>query len=107
MFAEHRVLSVLAHPDDESFLCAATLAQFVAGGAAVCVVSATRGEVGEIAEGVDATPDNLGEVRARELRNAMRELGVDDVQFLGYRDSGMAGTADNTHPKALAQATPE
>lgn len=107
MLAEHRVLSVLAHPDDESFLCAGTLARFVAEGAAVCVVSATRGEVGEIADGVDATPDNLGEVREQELRAAMGELGVDDVRFLDYRDSGMHGTEDNTHPKALAQASHE
>lgn len=107
MLADHRVLSVLAHPDDESFLCAGTLAMFVDEGAAVCVVSATRGEVGEIAEGVEATLDTLGEVREQELRSAMSELGVDDVRFLGYRDSGMAGTADNTHPNALAQAPVE
>ena len=105
MLSEHRVLSVLAHPDDESFLCAGTLAHFVHAGAAACVVSATRGEVGEIAEGVDATADNLGQVREQELRDAMAELGVDDVRFLGYRDSGMAGTADNEHSLALAQAS--
>jgi LmbE family N-acetylglucosaminyl deacetylase len=107
MHAEHRVLSVLAHPDDESFLCAGTMARFAGEGAAVCVVSATRGEAGEIADGVEANRENLGEVREQELRNAMQELGVDDVRFLGYRDSGMAGTADNAHPKALAQATTE
>jgi N-acetyl-1-D-myo-inositol-2-amino-2-deoxy-alpha-D-glucopyranoside deacetylase len=37
----------------------------------------------------------------------MHELGVEDVRFLDYRDSGMAGTDDNSHPNALAGASPE
>jgi LmbE family N-acetylglucosaminyl deacetylase len=31
-------------------------------------------------------------------------LGVDALHFLGYRDSGMAGTPENQHPQALARA---
>jgi LmbE family N-acetylglucosaminyl deacetylase len=46
----------------------------------------------------------LGQVREAELRCACQMLGVDDVFFLDYRDSGMAGTPENEHPLALAQA---
>jgi LmbE family N-acetylglucosaminyl deacetylase len=71
------------------------------------VVCATRGEVGEIADPALATPETLGQVREQELRDAMHELGVADVRFLDYRDSGMAGAAENQDPRSLHQAEPE
>ncbi len=107
MSTEGRLLAIFAHPDDESFTCGGTLALARQQGLEVAVVSATRGEVGEIADGVDATPATLGEAREAELRSAMLELGIDDVRFIGYRDSGMAGTADNDHPDALAKESIE
>lgn len=51
-----------------------------------------------------ATADNLGEVREQELINAAAALGIQDVRFLGYRDSGMEGTPQNDDPRALYQA---
>ena len=107
MPSDTKVLAVFAHPDDEFFLCAGTFAQFVDAGVEVVLVSATRGEEGEIADVVDATRETLGEVRERELRLAMKEIGVEDVRFLGYRDSGMDGTPENEHPESLAQADAE
>ena len=98
------ILAMFAHPDDESFLCAATMARYREQGVPVTVVSATRGEVGQIHEGVEATPEMLPELRAQELRDAMAILGVSDVRFLGFRDSGMQGTDDNHHPEALINA---
>ncbi len=44
-----RILGVFAHPDDESFCAGGTLARYVASGAEVMVVSATRGEAGKSA----------------------------------------------------------
>src|SRR3989304_1345849 len=38
---------------------------------------------------------------------AARALGLADVIHLGYRDSGMPGAPDNTHPNALAAAPVE
>ncbi|CAN5768827.1 PIG-L family deacetylase [soil metagenome] len=107
MSTKERLLAVFAHPDDESFTCGGTLALARQQGVEVAVVSATRGEVGEIADGVDATPATLGKVREAELRSAMLELGIEDVRFIGYRDSGIAGTADNDHPDALAKESTE
>src|SRR5207302_9186828 len=48
---------------------------------------------------------NLVEVRARELDTAVRILKVSRLVKLGYRDSGMAGTADNNHPASFHQAS--
>jgi N-acetyl-1-D-myo-inositol-2-amino-2-deoxy-alpha-D-glucopyranoside deacetylase len=100
------VLVVVAHPDDEVFGMGGTMARLIDDGHAVTVVCATRGEVGEISDPALATPETLGEVREQELRNAMRELGVDDVRFLDYRDSGMAGTPENEDTRAFIQAEP-
>ena len=99
-----RILTILAHPDDESFGLAGTLATLSDRGVGVTLVCATRGEVGEIlVEGI-ATKESLGELRERELREAMAIVGVRDIRFLGYRDSGMAGTAENADPRAFVNA---
>jgi N-acetyl-1-D-myo-inositol-2-amino-2-deoxy-alpha-D-glucopyranoside deacetylase len=100
------LMTIYAHPDDET-LCSGTMAHYVDAGITVTTVCATRGEVGEIAPGTGATPETLGEFRERELRDAMAILGVTDVRFLGYRDSGMAGTPENDDPRCLHRAEPE
>jgi LmbE family N-acetylglucosaminyl deacetylase len=99
------LMAVFAHPDDESFGIGGTLARYGADPEVrVVLVCATRGEAGEISDPKLATPQHLGEVRERELRCACKTLGVDDLFFLGYRDSGMAGTPENQHPRALTMA---
>ena len=101
----YTLLSVLAHPDDETFGMGGTLALYAQRGVAVYLVCATRGEVG------DVDPEHMngyktaGEAREAELCCAAEKLGLAGVYFLGYRDSGMPGSPDNQHPQALA-ATP-
>jgi LmbE family N-acetylglucosaminyl deacetylase len=104
---ENGLLAIFAHPDDETFGVGATMAIYADRGVPVTMVCATRGEVGEIAPDTGATPETLGQFREQELRDAMRILGVEDVRFLGYRDSGMAGTEDNEDPRSLAKAHPD
>jgi LmbE family N-acetylglucosaminyl deacetylase len=70
----------------------------------VTLVCATRGEAGEIAPGVDATTENLGQVREDELRCAVEKIGVNNLYFLDYRDSGMQGTKENEDPRCFWQA---
>lgn len=101
------LLALYAHPDDEAFGMGGTLAHYAADGADVTLVCATRGEVGEIAEGVDATPETLGQVREAELRCAADTVGVRQLIFLDYRDSGMAGTPENADPRAFVNAPAE
>ena len=102
-----RLLAVFAHPDDESFACGGTLAYYARKGFTVTLVCATRGEAGEISDAGLATRENLAEVRERELRNAADALGVTELVLLDYRDSGMAGTPDNGHPRAFGRAKPD
>jgi len=95
------LLTIFAHPDDETFGTAGVMAAAVERGLPVTVISATRGEAGESAiAGLD-DPERLGTVRERELHEAMRQIGVSDVRLLGYRDSGMAGSPSAEHPRAF------
>lgn len=87
------IMGIFAHPDDESFQFAGTLARATAHGHPAAIVCATRGEVGQIADPSLATPENLGQVREGELRAACAAVGVHDVSFLDYRD-GQLATAD-------------
>src|SRR5512136_1013163 len=99
------LMAVFAHPDDETFGVGGTLARYGADPEVrVVLVCATRGEAGEISDPQLSTAEHLGEVREQELRCACQKLGVDDLFFLGYRDSGMAGTPENQDPRALAMA---
>lgn len=98
------MLLSLAHPDDESFSCGGIIARAAAMGTPVTVISATRGERGESAVPAIASPEALAAVRDQELRTAMAGLGVTDVRFLGYWDSGMDGTPENDDPRALVRA---
>jgi len=99
-----RAIAAFAHPDDETFSVGGTLARAIALGWRVTAICATRGEVGEIAPGTNATPQTLGAVREQELRDAGAALGVTDVRFLGYRDSGMDGTPENKDVRAYVNA---
>ena len=104
---KQRLLAVFAHPDDEAFGTGGTLARYAAMGTNIALVCATRGEVGEIADKSLATPDTLGQVRENEMLCAADTLGVKDVIFLGYRDSGMAGTTENGNSGAFVNAPAE
>lgn len=99
---ELTILSVLAHPDDESFGMGGTLALYAARGVKVHLVCATRGEVGEAGPEYLRDYASIGELRESELRCAAGHLGLAGVHFLDYRDSGMPGSPDNQHPQALA-----
>ena len=98
------LLAVHAHPDDECIGTGGVLARYVDEGVRTVLVTCTDGAVGEISDPALATPENLAEVRARELDEAVRILRVSRLVKLGYRDSGMAGTADNTNPASFQQA---
>src|SRR5881227_2403625 len=99
-----RLLGAFAHPDDEGIVSGALL-QYSTQGVESGLVCATRGEVGEIADAALATPENLGQVREGEMREAANVLGVHHLWFLDYRDSGMAGTPENENPQAFVHTS--
>ena len=94
------LLAVLAHPDDESFGMGGTLALYARRGYDVYLVCATRGEVGTVDAEYMRNFHSIAELREAELRCAAEHLGLKDVFFLDYRDSGMPGSTDNSHPEA-------
>lgn len=96
----HTLLAVLAHPDDETFGMGGTLALHARRGDNVYLVCATRGEVGTVDPEHMRNFKSIAELRESELRCAAEHLGLKEVFFLGYRDSGMPGTPDNKHPDA-------
>jgi N-acetyl-1-D-myo-inositol-2-amino-2-deoxy-alpha-D-glucopyranoside deacetylase len=96
-----------AHPDDESFGVGGTLAQYAAAGFKVYYICGTRGEAGEVTPESMQGYASIADLRSNELKCAAQALGLADVIYLGYRDSGMAGSEDNKHPQALAAAPVE
>jgi LmbE family N-acetylglucosaminyl deacetylase len=104
MVEKRGILVVLAHPDDETFGMGGTLALYAQQGVEVNLVCATRGEVGDVPEGMMDGYTSVAELREHELMEATKILGIKNVDFLGYRDSGMPGSPDNQHSQALAAA---
>lgn len=93
-----RVLLVHAHPDDETITTGGTIAALVSEGAEVMVLTATRGEGGEVIpaelQQLEGDRAGLARVREQEIAEAMRALGVRLHTFLGgstrvFEDSGM------------------
>ena len=96
------LLLVHAHPDDESILTGGVMARAHLDGHRVVLVTATRGEEGEIHHMDDASArERLAEIRTDELNDACEILGVDRLELLGYRDSGMNGGEDGRDPRTF------
>ncbi|HEX6987827.1 MAG TPA: bacillithiol biosynthesis deacetylase BshB2 [Bacillota bacterium] len=97
---ERRLLVVLAHPDDEAFGCTGVMAILRRRGVPVTYVCATMGQMGRLmGRPPFATRESLPVLRRRELAEAMRIAGVDDVRLLGLWDK----TVEFEDPDALAQ----
>ena len=101
------LLTVHAHPDDESSKGAATVHRYAGEGIRCVLVCCTGGEAGDILNPAMDRPEvreRLPEVRMEELARATEIIGYHDVVLLGYRDSGMPGCEDNEHPGCFARA---
>src|SRR2546430_15287219 len=102
------LLLVHAHPDDEAISTGGVMLKAKAHGHRVVLVTATRGEAGEIYNMDEETSrPRLGEIRTQELMNAAEILGVDRLEILRYRDSGMVDQQGNKGPPSLHPAKPE
>jgi LmbE family N-acetylglucosaminyl deacetylase len=101
-----KIMAIFAHPDDENII-GGTLAYYTDKGDEVVLVCATRGEVGQISDPALATRETIGEVRQKELEKACAILGIQHLEFLDRRDSGMDGTDENKDPRALIQSNPD
>jgi mycothiol S-conjugate amidase len=100
------LMTVHAHPDDESSKGPSTVARYHAAGVKTVLVCCTGGEEGEILNPAVtlAEGESLGERRAKELEAAVEIIGYDELIWLGYRDSGMPDSAANARPGSFAAA---
>jgi N-acetylglucosamine malate deacetylase 2 len=80
------VLSIGAHPDDETRLAGGTLTLLAERGVQVHILCATRGEGGELGEPAVCERERIAEVREQELRCAAEAIGAASVDFLDYID---------------------
>jgi N-acetyl-1-D-myo-inositol-2-amino-2-deoxy-alpha-D-glucopyranoside deacetylase len=124
---QRSVLFVHAHPDDETISTGALIAEFVARGSRVFLLTCSRGERGEVVAGpltALAGTAELARERELELDRATGILGITEKFWLGepparaaglpprrYLDSGMvwlrpglAGPADDAADDALSMA---
>ncbi len=93
-----RLLCVLAHPDDESLAIGGTLAKYAAEGMETFLLMGTRGEKGWLQDPARYPgPEELGRLRAAELRAAARILGLRELNVLGYVD----GEVDQADPEQM------
>jgi mycothiol S-conjugate amidase len=101
------LLSVHAHPDDESSKGAGTVAKYHAEGVRTVLVCCTDGAEGDILNPAMDLPEvkaDIATVREGELAKAAAIIGYDEVEMLGYRDSGMPDSEANANPASFAQA---
>ncbi len=86
-----RIACVFAHPDDDTFGIAGSLALHAADDPAITIVLATSGEAGRIADPSLATREQLGPVREAEDLASWHALGLKpDVRFLRHPDGALA-----------------
>ena len=107
MAHDESLLAIHAHPDDEVISTGGVLLGAAASGRRTKVLTCTDGRLGEIVgEGMDADEirPRLAEVRAEEMAEAARLLGLTEHEFLGYADSGMMGVDGNVDPACFWQA---
>src|SRR5512146_2398975 len=104
------LMTVHAHPDDETIGTGGAMAKYVAMGRRVVLVTCTRGEMGEIVVPELDTERNhrhLGELRAAELEAAMRALGATEWHNPGLRGSEMMGRAGHEAPRSSWRVDPD
>ena len=103
-------LAVHAHPDDEASSSGGLYRLLADQGARTVLVTCTNGECGDAPDGAKPDADHhdgdeVAAIRAVELNNAAKILGIDRLVRLGYRDSGMKGWPQNNDPESF-WATP-
>ena len=97
------LMAVHAHPDDEASGTGGVLARYAAEGVRTVLVTCTDGRCGDGPGGVKPgepghDPEAVAASRQAELEASCAILGVTELEFLGYPDSGMAGWATNDAP---------
>ena len=85
----HKLLCILAHPDDESLGTGGTIAKYSDEGSEVQLICATRGERGRYYDQDSPGFVKVGQRRTEELLSAAKILGISKVHFLDYIDGDL------------------
>jgi LmbE family N-acetylglucosaminyl deacetylase len=85
------ILCVMAHPDDEAFGPAGTIASYVSKGVPVDLLTLTLGQRGTTSAHAD-TPESLGKLREYETRASAKVLGIRELTLLDYMDAELEKT---------------
>jgi len=92
-FIPKNAMSIHAHPDDQEFTVAGTLAKWAQNGCRVTSVIVTSGEAGDNNRAHDAAyKPALAKLREDEQRAANELLGIQETIFLHYPDGELEPT---------------
>jgi LmbE family N-acetylglucosaminyl deacetylase len=100
------LMAVHAHPDDEASSTGGVLAKYSDEGVRTIIVTCTNGEFGDGPAGIKPGEDghdtaDVAQTRLAELREAVKYLGVTELELLGYHDSGMPEWEYRNNPEAF------
>ncbi len=94
-----KTLLIFAHPDDETFSSGGTIAKLTSKGNVVNLITATKGEAGQVGDPPVTDRKHIAKVREQELRNAAKILGISKIHFLGLID----GTLHKVKTEAIVK----
>ena len=83
------LLLVLAHPDDESMGTGGLILRHTRNGISAHLICATYGEAGWMGRPLGANPQDIAEIRTKELEDAAFALALNDVELWDYPDGGV------------------
>lgn len=90
-----RLATILSHPDDETFGIGGTLIKYTDAGVECHSLSLTQGEAGTNGDPGDPIPrERLGAVRANELAESGRRMGLASTTCFTYPDGGVASAPE-------------
>lgn len=98
---DRSILFSVAHPDDESFAAAGTIMKYAMAGVRSVLVTATRGEKGKLGNPPVCRLEELPAHRERELREAARIIGVEELHILDYHDKELSNAAPDEIRRTL------
>lgn len=84
-----KLLAIFAHPDDEAYGPGATLARYAVTGHEVALVTLTRGEAGSMGICKTLSPEEVAEMRTRELKCAAKALKLSYLNIYDLPDKAL------------------
>lgn len=94
--SEH-VLIIFPHPDDEAFSCTGLVRSYIEKGVPVTYICLTLGEMARnMGNPIIANRETLPLIRKKELEEACRVIGIQDLRLWGLRDKTIEFEIDLT-----------